>query len=91
MKETNGKKEEIDDKGVITNLVDITQLLGKGAPQQPEEIAVDNKRIKMRCRWLILMSICYMAYGFSVLLANCPAKCSEIFLFSCHFFVTQNK
>jgi hypothetical protein len=25
------------------------------------------------------------AYGFNVLLANCPAKCSEIFLFSCQF------
>jgi hypothetical protein len=26
-------KEEIDNEGVITNLIDITQLSGKGAPQ----------------------------------------------------------
>jgi hypothetical protein len=36
-------KEEIDDERVITNLVDIKQLSGKGAPQLPEEMAVDNK------------------------------------------------
>jgi hypothetical protein len=36
-------EEEIDDEGVITNLIDIKQLSGKGAPQQPEEMAVNNE------------------------------------------------
>jgi hypothetical protein len=27
----------------------------------------------------------FWAFGFTVLLANCPAKCSEIFLFFCQF------
>jgi hypothetical protein len=39
----DSNKEEIDNKGVITNLVDIKQLSRKGAPQQPEEMAVNNK------------------------------------------------
>ncbi len=39
----DSNEDEIDNEGVITNLVDIKQLSGKGAPQQPKEMAVNNK------------------------------------------------
>jgi hypothetical protein len=39
----DSNEEEIDEEGVITNLIDIKQLSGKGAPQQPEEMAVNDK------------------------------------------------
>ncbi len=31
------------------------------------------------------------AYGFKVLLAVCPAKCSDFFLFSCHFQLRRTR
>ncbi len=32
-----------------------------------------------------------LAYGFKVLLAVCPAKCSDIFLFSCRFLLRRTR
>ena len=53
-------EEEIGNKGVITNLVDITQLSqGKGPLNNLRKWQSTTKTMKMRCRWLILMLIFY--------------------------------